>query len=101
MSRLARSEASIQRAVVEYAKTLGCICIKQGGGGRFGTAGWPDYLLLTPRGRAFFIEFKSAGKVPTALQRTRMAQLIDHGVYVTVVDDVALGRAIIQSMVTT
>lgn len=90
-----RSEASIQRSVVEYAKNLGCITIKQTGFKGFGSAGWPDFLVLTPRGKAFFIEFKRLGCVMTPLQTERAAELGRNRVKVYMVDNVELGKEIV------
>lgn len=90
-----RSEASIQRAVTTFAKELGCITIKQTGFKGFGTAGWPDYLFLTPRGRAFFIEFKRLGCVMTPLQSERAKELGLNRIKVYVVDNVDLGKEIV------
>lgn len=78
------SEASIQSASVRALRTLGCLCIKQGIVGAMGTRGWPDYLILLPGGRSFWIEFKVPGKQPTPLQWERMGALdeLGHVVYV-------------------
>jgi hypothetical protein len=91
-----RSEASIQKSVVEFARKKGCICIKQGGAGSRGSSGWPDHLILTPSGVACFIEFKKPGGKATELQAYRIKQLLGQGVPVEVVDDVAYGRKIID-----
>ena len=93
MPRVAvRSEASIQRAVVEYARSKGCIAIKQSTAGRFGSSGWPDYLIFTPIGYAYFIEFKKPGGKVTALQAQRIEELRGHEISTHVCDDVVDGK---------
>lgn len=99
MPVLRQSEQSIQRAVVNYAKSKGFIAIKLTSAGRFGSAGWPDYLFITPTGGAFFIEFKKEGGVPTALQVQRHRELSDHGMQASVVDAVLRGKWLIDRWV--
>jgi hypothetical protein len=89
-----RSEASIQRAVVRYARDLGGIAIKLTTAGRYGTAGWPDYLFLMPDRSPFAIEFKAEGGELTALQTQRIAEMARH-IKVFVVDNVEDGKGII------
>lgn len=96
MPRAVRSESSIQRAVVEWARGLGFIAIKQSTAGRYGSSGWPDYLFLTPSGGAFFVEFKREGLTPTPLQHQRIRELNDHNVHVYLVDNAPLGKKIIS-----
>jgi hypothetical protein len=92
-----RSEASIQRSVVEYARSRGFLAIKQGGGGARGSAGWPDYLFITPNGCVFFFEFKREGGQLTALQASRMKELWGRGVAVHVVSSVLDGKDEIEA----
>jgi hypothetical protein len=90
-----RSEKSIQKAVVDYARKRGCIAIKQHSPG-FGSAGWPDYLFIPPLpARPFFVEFKREGGKLTALQIERHHQL-DGRIHVFVVDDVLEGKRIVE-----
>lgn len=91
-----RSEASIQKAVVEYARSKGCIAIKQSTAGRFGTSGWPDYLIITKRGQYLWIEFKRDGGEVTPLQQQRHLELLSHGARVIVIDGVAVGKQVID-----
>jgi hypothetical protein len=81
-----RTEAALQVACVKYARGLGVVAIKLSMMGRFGTSGWPDFLLLFPGGKVWFCEFKMPGQKPTELQRTRMCELRIRGFYVTVED---------------
>ena len=93
-----RSEASIQKAVVAYAKQRGCIAIKQSTAGRFGTAGWPDYLIISLEGRVMFMEFKRQGGEPTPLQDRRMSELRGNMIDCYVVDEVSLGKALVDGL---
>jgi hypothetical protein len=93
-----RSEASIQKAVVTYAKRHDMIAIKQSTAGRYGTSGWPDYLFITPAGLAFFIEFKREGLTLTPLQQQRMTELQGR-IPAFMVDNVPLGKSIIDRFI--
>ena len=73
------SEASIQKSGVAALRTLGCLAIKQSIVGAMGVRGWPDYLILLPGGRSFWIEFKVPGKDPTPLQWQRIDALTELG----------------------
>ena len=46
--------------------------------GRFGTAGWPDWMLLLD-GQVVFVELKAPGRAPTKLQAERHRQLEAQG----------------------
>ena len=90
-----RTEASIQRAVVGYAREHGVVAIKLSTNGRFGTSGWPDYLLIPAYpGVPFMIEFKSQGGKLSALQKQRIDELSGR-LTVYVVDDVEDGKRIV------
>jgi hypothetical protein len=90
-----RSEASIQKAVVDYARKKGVIAIKQHSPG-FGSAGWPDYLFIPwPPARPYMLEFKSEGGRLTELQKERHNQL-DGRIAVFVVDNVPSGKSIVD-----
>ena len=82
-----RSEASIQRAVVNRARARGYIAIKLSSLGRFGTSGWPDYMFVKG-GKTVMIEFKRPGGKTTPLQDRQIAELRAHGMVVEVFDDV-------------
>ena len=88
-----RSESSIQNAVADYAWKCGLIAVKQGGGGAFGRSGWPDYLIVLPNMRCFWIEFKEPKKgVASELQKVRKAQLGKMGHVVYFICDVETGK---------
>lgn len=92
----ARSEQSIQTAVVNFAKAeYQMIVIKLSTLGRFGTTGWPDYLFLH-KGRVLFIEFKAPGKKSTPLQALRQANLAAQGFVVKEVSNIMIGKNLID-----
>lgn len=76
-------EASIERAVVRWAKDHGALVLKLAGPN---AKGQPDRLFLC-RGRACFIEFKRQGAKPTALQFKWIERLRDQGFPASWFDD--------------
>lgn len=93
-----RSEASIQRSVMDYAKKKGCLCKKLSVQGPMGNSGWPDYMILF-HGSVYFIEFKKPGGKATPLQLELIAALRFHGFSADVVDSVDDGRGIVDRLV--
>jgi hypothetical protein len=91
-----RTEASIERSVVDFARKHGWVCIKLSTSGPRGAAGWPDRLFLGPRRRVIFVEFKRPGGKVTALQASRHAQLGEVGWTVQVMDNVEEAKAYIE-----
>lgn len=49
--------------------------------------GIPDRIILMPFGRIYFVELKSTGKKPTALQRHALKSLTSMGYFATVIDN--------------
>jgi hypothetical protein len=95
---VSRTEASIERAVVAYAKkTRGVLAIKLGTGSRFASTGWPDRLFVG-RSAVLFMEFKRPGGKLTSLQAERCRQLRHLGWTVHVVSDVEAGKSLIYSI---
>jgi len=91
-------EVYIERSCRELAKARGCILLKLWPAG---AAGIPDRILLMPRGRVVFIEFKAPGKKPGPLQRHWHEVLRGLGFQVEVMDNAQAFRAIIQTQSTT
>lgn len=91
-------EATIQWAVICYARERKIVCIKLTTAGPRGTTGWPDYMLVGPNRGVMFIEFKRPGKVLTPKQAA-MAQMLQErtGFGVTVVDDVRGGKKVVDA----
>lgn len=67
-------EAYLVRRVHEE---LGGLCLKYYS---HASTGWPDRLCILPGGRTFWVELKSTGCRPTAMQRERMETLCGLGV---------------------
>ena len=88
-------ESTIERAVCAYAKTKGCLTLKLSGQNQ---KGQPDRMFLY-HGRVMFIEFKSPGKQPTALQARWLDRLQEHTFYATSCDDIAAGKRIIDLLI--
>lgn len=58
-------ESNIQRKIIEKAEAKGCLAIKII---RANKSGIPDLCILTPNGKALFIEVKKPGGVASKLQ---------------------------------
>ncbi len=77
------SEKALEAELRERCKALGWMCIKLTSQYQ---RGLPDRLILMPGGRACFVEIKTTGKKPTALQRVTHERLRALGYRVEVVD---------------
>lgn len=84
-------ERDIQKKVNDYAKSKG-ILIK-----RFLERGDVDRLYVFPSGEVVFIEFKQAGKKPTALQALKLRELEMHNCKTKVVDSVEYGYEVVNA----
>lgn len=89
------SESTIERAVCAYAKSRGCLVMKLAGPNQ---KGQPDRMFLRD-GRAFFMEFKAPGKLPTALQERWIHELWAHGFNASVCDEIHKGKQAIDMMI--
>ena len=85
--RLARhaeeSEKAIEAYLVRKVESCGGICLKFMS---HSETGYPDRLLLLPRGRMAWVEVKSKGEKPRLIQDVRMARLRRMGFRVYVAD---------------
>ena len=77
------SEKVLEAELRERCKTLGWMCIKLTSQYQ---RGLPDRFILMPGGRVCFVEIKTTGKKPTALQRVTHERLRALGYRVEVVD---------------
>lgn len=75
------SEKAIERYLAERVKALGGVCLKYSNPGM---TGYPDRLCVMPEGKTIWVELKSRGRKPEALQEIRFRQLesLGHRVYV-------------------
>lgn len=89
-------EKTIEIAVKDYARSLGCLAYKFTSPGHSFV---PDGLFVAPNGLMWFCEFKREGAKPTPGQLREHERLREHGVAVFVVDSVALGKRMVDSMV--
>jgi hypothetical protein len=88
-------EKVIERKVCEYAKSLNFYVAKFVSPQRVSV---PDRLLLY-KGKCFFIEFKRLGEKPRPAQAIEIEKLRSHGIEVFVVDNVELGKTILNRIV--
>lgn len=86
-------ERDIEAKVCDYAKQRGLLVYKFTSPAR---AAVPDRMFITPSGTVFFCEFKASGKKATAPQKREHERLRGHGVSVYVVDNVTIGKGIID-----
>ena len=69
-------ESEIERALCAHAKSKGWITYKFVSPGHKGV---PDRIFVTSSGKVIFLEIKSPGKKPTALQMREIMKLRDQG----------------------
>ena len=85
-------ESTIEKAVCAYAKTKGCITLKLAGQNQ---RGQPDRLFIRAA-RCLFVEFKSPGKNPTALQIKWLLDLTNQGMNAMWCNSIADGKRLID-----
>lgn len=80
---LPEREHAIERCLVRQVEALDGLCWKFVSPGN---AGAPDRLVILPGARVAFVETKRPGEKARALQRRRIAQLTERGVWAGVAD---------------
>ena len=95
----ARTERSIEQAVVDYARKHGVLSIKLSMNGARGAAGWPDRIFLGKDMQVRWVEFKNERGQLTALQKRRHAELAALGWSTAVVRTVEQGKDILDNMI--
>ena len=88
-------EKQIEEKVNTYAKEQGFLVYKFTSPQR---AAVPDRLYITPRGKVFFVEFKREGMKPTPAQQREHERLREQGVMVYVIDNVVVGKFMVDKM---
>jgi len=78
-------ERHLHRQVRAGLVSRGYLVLKLSMAGRYGSAGWPDLLVLGTRGKVWFLELKSPLGRLTVLQSRRIASLRELGFEVRVV----------------
>lgn len=85
-------ESKIEKAVSDYAKSLGFLHYKF-----LSTQnGVPDRIFISPNGFVFFIEFKAPGEEPRLLQQVVINKIRRKGAEVYVIDDIDRGKELIN-----
>lgn len=77
------SEKVIERYLCRRVKELGGLCLKYSNPGE---SGYPDRVVVMPGGEVAWVELKSRGKHPTAIQRARIDELRWQGHRAWVID---------------
>ena len=92
------SEKAIEHYFCAQMRLLGLPCIKQ-----FNPyeAGWPDRLVVLPNRIVIWVEFKSKGKKPTALQQHRHKALAQLSQAVFVISTREEAEALVERIRTT
>ena len=78
-------ESQLEQKLVSHITKLGGIAYKFSSPNRRSV---PDRLCVMPNGRAFFVELKTKGKTPTALQQHEHETLRALGHTVLVIDKI-------------
>lgn len=87
-------EKEIEAKVREYAISKGCLVYKFTSPSRTAV---PDRLFIAPTGFVWFCEFKRKGSKPTPQQEREHDRLRAQHVMVYVIDNVKLGKAMIDA----
>lgn len=95
VNRAQESEKSLERYLCARCKAAGLLCLKYTS---VTQCGYPDRIVLLPEGRCVWVELKSAGCVPNALQRMRHGELRRLGQYVYVCDSRELVDELIEDL---
>jgi hypothetical protein len=88
------AEVDIELAVCRYAEAFGAVALKLNVQGR---RGWPDRMILFPKGQLLFIEFKRPGEKPAPIQKEVHAQLRRFGFDIAVIDSTDKGIAAVDA----
>jgi len=91
---MSRLEKSIEVRCCKLARDHGAIAVKLNVESR---RGWPDRMILGPKGRMFFVEFKRPGEKPRKLQEFIHKGLYAMGYDVYIVDNENQFRSILDA----
>lgn len=86
-------EREIEKNVKEYAESKGFLAWKFTSPSNRGV---PDRIFISPTGFVSFIEFKRKDRELTKLQYKTCMELNDRNIDVRLVDDVSIGRLVID-----
>lgn len=90
-------EKHVEQHVVDRARKLGAIVVKQT---HAGARSHPDRAFYFPGGQLLQIEFKAPGELPTKLQAQTIAALTKLGFDVQVIDNREQGIALVEYVAT-
>lgn len=88
-----REIPGVQRPVVRFARSRGWLAWKMK---IEGINGHPDYNFYKD-GKVIFMEFKAKDGQLSTQQRLRIKDLLDHGMEVYVIEDPAVGIAVLEN----
>ena len=86
-------EAKIERNITQWANTNGVISYKFSSPGNRGV---PDRIFIGPAGKILFLEFKTPGEKPKALQNLVLSTLKLQSCNATWVDNIEEGKQLIR-----
>lgn len=95
MSAIKVLEKDIEKKIVAYAKSRGCLVRKFTSPSQRAV---PDRIIVTPHGVVGFLEVKRPGNKPTPLQYREMELLADNGAKVEWHDDVEEAKKFIDDL---
>lgn len=88
-------EKDIEKKIVAYAKSKGCLCYKFTSPAQRAV---PDRIIVTPHGVVGFLEVKRPGNKPTPLQNREMEKLSDQSCFVEWHDTVEGAKEFIDDL---
>lgn len=88
-------EKDIEKKIVAYAKSKGCLCYKFTSPAQRAV---PDRIIVTPHGVVGFLEVKRPGNKPTPLQNREMDKLIRQECFVEWHDTVEGAKEFIDDL---
>lgn len=95
-SRVKESEKLVERKLVELCKLNGGMCLKLLS---FHVIGLPDRLCLFPKAKIVFVELKTTGEKPRAIQLFMHNKLRALGFRVEVIDTVEQVVDLVESII--
>lgn len=95
MARTIESEKYIEKKLKDEVKRRGGVALKFSSGSE---VGFPDRCVLLPGGRCYWVELKTTGEKPRAIQRYRHNQLKRLGFEVFVIDSTNLINQFINTV---
>ena len=89
-------EKDIERKIVAYAKSKGCLCYKFTSPAQRAV---PDRVIVTPHGVVGFLEVKRPGNKPTPLQNHELEKLADQSCFAEWHDSVEGAKKFIDDLI--